>query len=169
MRAPRWLLGASVALVLVGAGAPAAAADARSVLADRRFGFCHDERYPLTEGEAAWLVERRREESATATSESAPVEHSAAARKAQKREQAERRRQLQPLREQLLKLERQLDELHQQQARLELTLADASIYQPENKDELRAKLAEKATLDRRLTEVEERWFSLSETLESEAE
>ncbi|MCB9701262.1 MAG: DUF4350 domain-containing protein [Myxococcales bacterium] len=54
MRAPRWLLGASVALVLVGAGAPAAAADARSVLADRRFGFCHDERYPLTEGEAAW-------------------------------------------------------------------------------------------------------------------
>ncbi|MCB9569123.1 MAG: DUF4350 domain-containing protein [Myxococcales bacterium] len=46
--------GASVALVLVGAGAPAAAADARSVLADRRFGFCHDERYPLTEGEAAW-------------------------------------------------------------------------------------------------------------------
>ncbi|MCB1759240.1 MAG: ATP-binding cassette domain-containing protein [Gammaproteobacteria bacterium] len=117
----------------------------------------------------AWLVERRREESATATSESAPVEHSAAARKAQKREQAERRRQLQPLREQLLKLERQLDELHQQQARLELTLADASIYQPENKDELRAKLAEKATLDRRLTEVEERWFSLSETLESEAE
>ncbi|MCA9661760.1 MAG: DUF4350 domain-containing protein, partial [Myxococcales bacterium] len=32
----------------------AGAADARSILGDKAYGFCHDERYPLTEDEAAW-------------------------------------------------------------------------------------------------------------------
>lgn len=44
--------GLSVAIGLT--FAEAEAADARSILADEAYGFCHDERYPLTEEEAAW-------------------------------------------------------------------------------------------------------------------
>lgn len=50
---PTLLTGLLVALAVA---SPAAAdpLDARQVLADEAFGFCHDERYPLTEHEAEW-------------------------------------------------------------------------------------------------------------------
>jgi ATP-binding cassette subfamily F protein 3 len=114
-----------------------------------------------------WLAEQRREGTATATTEAPPVEHSAAARKAQKREEAEKRRQLQPMRNQLRQLDQQLDELHRQQSQLEQTLADATLYQADKKDELKRLLAEKASLDKRLETVEEQWMAVSEALESE--
>jgi ATP-binding cassette subfamily F protein 3 len=113
----------------------------------------------------AWLMEHRRQlqdqQGASATGE-----HTATARKARKRQAAEQRRQLQPLRDGLRKLERELVRRQQIQQRLELRLADNALYRAENKDDLRQCLAEKAAIDRQIEEAEEDWLEISEKLEA---
>jgi hypothetical protein len=51
---PAWLAGLVLAIWAAVGIAHAAPDTAREVLADPAFGFCHDERYPLTEDEAEW-------------------------------------------------------------------------------------------------------------------
>ena len=111
-----------------------------------------------------WLMEHRRglsEQAAAATGE-----HTAAARKERKRLAAELRRQFQPLREHLRKIERDLAQHHSHQQRLAARLADTALYQPERKDELKQCLAEKAAIDRLIADVEENWLEISEKLEA---
>ncbi len=91
--------------------------------------------------------------------------HSAAARREKRRQEAEQRKRLQPLRNKMAQLERELDDLHRRQSALEADLARADLYEPDAKQELMALVAQKHTLDERLAEVEEAWMETGEALE----
>ncbi len=91
---------------------------------------------------------------------------SANQRKTQKRERAEQRARLRPLRNRVQQLEKALDKLHNQQKALEAHLADTDLYSEARKDELKRLLAEKAAIDRSLGETEEAWLEASGELEA---
>jgi len=110
-----------------------------------------------------WLDRRRRQ----AEPDGGPrAEHSAAARKEQRRLDAEARKRLQPLRSELAKLEKALERLNGEKAALEARLADNDLYGDGRKEELKQLLVEQAALDERLAETEERWLTLGEELEA---
>jgi len=113
----------------------------------------------------AWLMEHRRrlQEPVERTG---TAEHSALARKERKRQAAEQRRQQQPLRDSLRKLEQALSRHQQQQQDLENRLADNALYQAENKEALRQCIEEKARVDRRIEDAEASWLEISEKLEA---
>ena len=113
----------------------------------------------------AWLAEQRRQQ-ADLTSASPQGEHTASARKDRKRQQAEQRRRLQPLKKELQKLERQMNELHEQQAALEQQLADTGLYEEGRKSELKALLADKSDVDRKLEATESHWLEIGEEIEA---
>ena len=110
-----------------------------------------------------WLLEEQRE---SATPDDAPkAEHSAAARKEQRRLEAEARTRLQPLRKQLEKVEKGLERLQQQRAELEQQLAEPELYQAERKAQLAQLLQQKGEIDKALTRAEEDWLEATEALE----
>ncbi|KPK55459.1 MAG: ABC transporter ATP-binding protein [Thiotrichales bacterium SG8_50] len=98
-----------------------------------------------------------------------PAEHGAAARKQRRREEAAQRHRLKPLRQELARLEAELGKLTAQREALDARLADAQLYSEASKAELRAVLADKADVDRKLGGIEEAWLATSEALESQAE
>ncbi len=104
-----------------------------------------------------------REETADPAATLAP--ETAAARKDQRRQEAEERKRLQPLRQRLQKLEAQLDQLAARRATLEGELADPGLYEAEGKPRLLKLLADKQRLDAELEEVEANWLITSEELE----
>jgi ATP-binding cassette subfamily F protein 3 len=53
-------------------------------------------------------------------------------------------------------------------AGLEQQLGEQSIYQAENRDQLKASLAEQAQKSKQLAQVEEEWLNLSEAIEQQA-
>ena len=87
-------------------------------------------------------------------------------RKERKRQEAQRRRELQPLKNQLKKLELQLAEYQAKQQSLESLLADNDLYREDRKEELKRHLAEKTEVDRQLQRMEESWLDISEKLEA---
>jgi ATP-binding cassette subfamily F protein 3 len=115
-----------------------------------------------------WLAEQQRKtDKADEAGMAAPAAtESAADRKARKREEAQRRAQLQPLRNRVKQLEQQLDELSAQQAELETALADPAIYDDSQRDRLKTLLADKARVDGDLAQVETEWMTAAEQLES---
>jgi ATP-binding cassette subfamily F protein 3 len=113
----------------------------------------------------AWLMEHRRRLQEPVERAGTP-EHSALARKERKRQAAEQRRQQQPLRDSLRKLEQALSRHQQQQQDLEDRLADNALYQAENKEALRQCIEEKARVDRMIEDAEASWLEISEKLEA---
>jgi len=93
-------------------------------------------------------------------------EHTQAARKAKRKDDAERRKALQPLRNKVKKLEQQLEKLHAKEAKLNEQLADSSLYEESEKARLLALTAEHSQVKQQLDDVEEEWMTLSEELES---
>ena len=94
-----------------------------------------------------------------------PASNNTAAKKDRKRIEAEQRKQLQPLRKEIIRLETQLDSLHTRQKQLEALLADAEIYAVHNKHKLQKHLLEKADIDQQSDTCEEAWLLASEALE----
>ena len=86
-------------------------------------------------------------------------------RKQQKRNEAEARKRLQPLRQQVVKAETALDKAHAEQAALQERLADNEIYAEHNKEVLKGLLMEKAELDAHCNQLEQDWMEASEALE----
>ncbi len=113
----------------------------------------------------AWLTAQRREQGSDGNSRS-EGEHTAEARRARKRAEAERRRQLQPLKRQMTKLEQEMERLQASQSILESSLADTGFYQEDRKQDLKQLLAEKAEVDRQLQAIETDWFAIGEQLEA---
>jgi ATP-binding cassette, subfamily F, member 3 len=112
-----------------------------------------------------WLSEQRRE--STDSDTLAPQgEHTAVARKDRKRQQAEQRRKLQPLKNELRKLDREIASLQQKQQALETALADTGLYEASRKEELKVRLADKAVVDRQLDAAETRWLDIGEQIEA---
>ncbi len=108
-----------------------------------------------------WLASEQKEEEAETKSTSNTV-----SRKEQRRLEAERRQQLQPLKKKLQLLEKQLDTLTTRRDEIEAQLADSEIYSDENKEKLKQLLQEKGELDTTLSDAEEQWLELSEELEA---
>ncbi|NOR39627.1 MAG: ATP-binding cassette domain-containing protein, partial [Gammaproteobacteria bacterium] len=79
-------------------------------------------------------------------------------RKDQRRHRAEMREQLKPLRQVVVKLEKQLDKLSAQSEAFDEQLADASLYEAENKARLTELLKQKGLVDAELEQVEEQWM-----------
>ncbi|PID49559.1 MAG: ABC transporter ATP-binding protein [Proteobacteria bacterium] len=124
------------------------------------------------EAYAQWLQNRLRQQVAqtelsnTSTTPITPTtSHSAAGRKDQRREAAERRKQLQPLKKKVDKLEQDMTKLEQQKVQLEAQLAEPTLYAETNKDQLKQLLLDKAALDERLATVEMDWMMASEEYE----
>ncbi|MGD8910390.1 MAG: ATP-binding cassette domain-containing protein, partial [Chromatiales bacterium] len=113
----------------------------------------------------AWLTEQQRK--ATADAREGPQgDHTASARRDRKRQQAEQRRRLQPLKNELKKLEEQIAALQKKQQALELKLADTDLYNSSRKAELRSFLADKSDVDRQLDTAETRWIEIGEQIEA---
>ncbi len=112
---------------------------------------------------ATWLSEQG---VASTQKETSSGEHTQAARKAKRKDDAERRKLLQPKRNQLKKLEKELETLHSKEATLNEALADAAIYEESEKAKLLKLTSEHNVVKQRLDEVEEAWMMLSEELES---
>ncbi len=113
-----------------------------------------------------WLLDNRNQSGGEVRPERSALEHSANARKDRKRQEAEQRRRLQPLRQRLRLLEQQVEELGSIQQELEQRLADPDIYHDAKKGELKSTLAHKADIDRDLAKVEEEWLAAEEELQT---
>ena len=87
-------------------------------------------------------------------------------RKDQRRLEAEKRKKLKPLRDILLKVEKTVDQFHREQTAIEQALADATIYQEAQKEQLKKILKRKGELDLLVQGAENRWLEITEEMES---
>jgi ATP-binding cassette subfamily F protein 3 len=92
---------------------------------------------------------------------------SAEERKQRKREEAERRNRLTPLRAAIDQCEKELDRLARQQAEIQAQLESPEIYTEGAKDRLRQLTEQQGRLSREVAEVEARWMEHTERLEAE--
>lgn len=86
-------------------------------------------------------------------------------RKQQRRQSAEVRKALQPLRQREKQLEQQLAKLTAQRAAVEEALAAADLYLPEQKARLLARLAEQRQISADLEATEDAWLEVTEAIE----
>ncbi len=110
-----------------------------------------------------WFTTREAAEEAEIVS-AAPT--SAEQRKQRKREEAERRARLSPLRNEIAKLERDMARLQEQLAKIETALASPDIYETSAKARLQELLQTQARTKRELEATEEAWLSASERMEN---
>jgi ATP-binding cassette subfamily F protein 3 len=117
-----------------------------------------------------WLNERQRAANRDATPRIAGNGNSAAERRDQKRQEAERRQQLamqrKPLERQARALEQRLETLHAEQRAVETILADPASYDDASKNRLKELLLRKAELDREVVKLETEWLVAQEVLEA---
>ncbi|WP_086982047.1 ABC transporter ATP-binding protein [Vibrio aphrogenes] len=115
-----------------------------------------------------WLTEQQKQEKKDTQDpvNSEPSQNSAAARKEQKRLEAELRKQTAPIRKKLTQLEAKMDKLSLELAAAEQQLGDVSLYQDENKAKLTEVLAQQASSKSQLEDIEMEWMALQEELES---
>lgn len=99
-----------------------------------------------------------------AIKETAPRE-SEESRKQRKRNAAEQRNRLAPLKAELSKLDTQLAQLQKKLSNVELLLAARDIYDPANKSRLHELLDQQTQLKRDLSGVETAWLNATEILE----
>ncbi|MEJ2619911.1 MAG: ATP-binding cassette domain-containing protein [Candidatus Thiodiazotropha sp.] len=129
----------------------------------------HQNRVGLFEGDLDdypnWLASQRREGS-NRSQQFASSEQTAASKKARKRQEAEQRKRLQPLRQALGKYEQEIERLQQKQRDIELILSDNSLYDESRKEALKHWLSQKRDVDSQLSDCEERWLETSEQLEA---
>ena len=88
-------------------------------------------------------------------------------KKEQRQQEAQRRKQLQPLKRKINQLEKRMETLQQRQSEIEITLADTAIYSADNSQKLQSLLKEKGQVDNDLDAVEMAWMEESEVYESE--
>ena len=114
-----------------------------------------------------WLTEQQKQERRDAQADQPEKDstNSAAAKKEQKRREAEFRKQTAPIRKNLTKLEAKMDKLGVALAEAETQLSDNSLYQAENKAKLNQVLAIQANSKSALEEVEMEWMAIQEQLE----
>ncbi|MEZ8792355.1 ABC transporter ATP-binding protein [Vibrio splendidus] len=114
-----------------------------------------------------WLTEQQKVErkEAQALAPAKDGANSAAAKKEQKRKEAEFRKLTAPLRKKLTQFEKQMDKLTLSLEEAEQELSDTSLYEAKNKAKLNKVLALQASSKSQLEEVEMDWMSTQEELE----
>lgn len=120
-----------------------------------------------------WLIEHNRGVNLTefdqeneSQKQSKTQDNSASAKKEQKRIDAERRKQLQPLTSKIKRAERVMEKLGDEKQSIENSLADTELYNDENKDKLKKLLTDQAYLQKELDQAEADWLSASEAHEA---
>ena len=113
---------------------------------------------------AKWL-EKSHEADATPDSRREPT--TAEARKQRKREEAERRNRLSPLKAAIAKCERELDRLTKERAALQARLGSPDAYADSTGEQVRELLATQARLARETAAAEAAWIEGNERLEAE--
>jgi ATP-binding cassette subfamily F protein 3 len=114
---------------------------------------------------AQWLVAQAAESAATADPD-VQSSDSAQARRQRRREDAQRRAALSPLKAQLDRLEKQLDSLARETAQVQAALAAPDIYAESAKTGLRQLLEKQTQLARETERVEAQWLAGGEELET---
>ena len=89
-------------------------------------------------------------------------------RKQRKREEAQRRNRLSPLKAELEKIERRLASVTKDLQALEATLAGPELYAPDAKAQLKETLQRQTELKRELDSLESAWLECHERLETAA-
>ncbi|MBF4374625.1 ABC transporter ATP-binding protein [Vibrio anguillarum] len=114
-----------------------------------------------------WLTEQQKAERREVQSQQPAKDssNSAAAKKDQKRREAEFRIQTAPIRKKLTQLEAKMDTLNAALAQTEAQLSDTSLYEAENKAKLTEVIALQARSKSALEAIEMEWMSEQETLE----
>jgi ATP-binding cassette, subfamily F, member 3 len=112
---------------------------------------------------AKWLDETATEATAPLTQQSEGAE----SRKQRKREEAERRNRLTPLKAKIAQYDEELSRLAAKSAALQTQLAAPDIYAASSKDRLKELLAQQAQLARETEKVETAWLEASEVLEEQ--
>jgi ATP-binding cassette subfamily F protein 3 len=117
-----------------------------------------------------WLNERQRAANRDAAPRVGGNGNSAAERRDQKRQEAERRQQLalkrKPLEQRVKKLEQRMEKLHAEQTRLHDELLEPALYEDANKNRLKELLLRKAQADKELEAIESEWLEAQEALEA---
>jgi ATP-binding cassette subfamily F protein 3 len=111
-----------------------------------------------------WVKDQDREEKSVANRQeqlSAP-----SSKKQQRQDAAVLRKQLQPLRNKIRKLEQEMQRLNTDKNAVHEQLADNRLYEEQNKQQLKTILEQQSTIEQQLETVEEQWLAASEQLES---
>lgn len=111
---------------------------------------------------AKWFTQREQAETATAGG-AAPLED----RKQRKRDEAERRNRLSPLKSEIGRIEKELARLEQERVAVETRLAAPDIYDVARKGELAELLQSQARLKRDLESAEAAWLDATERFEAQ--
>lgn len=115
-----------------------------------------------------WLVEHNRgiNSDAEPTDSQPDKPNPVVSRKEQKRLEAQKRAELQPLTNKIKRAERVMEKLSAQKQEIETKLADTELYQDENKETLKQLLTDQAYIQKELDEAEANWLEASEAYEA---
>jgi ATP-binding cassette subfamily F protein 3 len=113
---------------------------------------------------ARWFTTREASETAEEPSSAALT---ADQKKQRKREEAERRNRLSPLKADIARLEKQLERLEKERALVETALAEPEIYNPAAKLKLQELLQKQTQLKRDISNTETDWLTATEKLDAE--
>ena len=129
----------------------------------------HDGRMDHFEGDlddySVWLTQQRQQEKNEAKEESSGSDVSVQSRKEQKKLEAEKRKQLRPLKQKVDKLEKQLDRKQTELSEIEDSLGDSTLYEVSGKDRLKKLLDQQTELKQSVSDIEEQWMEALEVLE----
>jgi ATP-binding cassette subfamily F protein 3 len=90
-------------------------------------------------------------------------------KKLARQQSAESRKKVAPLKKEIKAIETQMDKQQTLLNGIEQQLADATIYEEQNKQQLKAVIAEQAELKKVLSALEENWLERQALLEGYAE
>jgi ATP-binding cassette subfamily F protein 3 len=90
-------------------------------------------------------------------------------KKNKRKQSAEQRKKLQPLRNEIRKLEKQMAALDTTLTSIEQQLADSDLYLNENSDKLKKLLLTQAQQQKTMNNTEEQWLTLEEELQMAAD
>jgi ATP-binding cassette subfamily F protein 3 len=113
---------------------------------------------------ARWFTTR---EASEVAEEPTSTALSAEQKKQRKRDEAERRNRLSPLKADIARLEKQLERLEKERAVVESALAEPDIYNPSSKQKLQELLQKQTQLKRDIADTETGWLTATEKLEAE--
>ena len=117
-----------------------------------------------------WLARQRRDEQKRTPDDEGDKDNgrslSAAERKEQKRQEAEQRAKLRPLKKRIDALEQQMERHSSALEEIETALADTDLYADEYKEELKNLLQQQSEHKRQLEENEAGWLEQQEALEA---
>jgi ATP-binding cassette subfamily F protein 3 len=108
-----------------------------------------------------WLKQHAQQQK-TATTQSSSGKTD---RKAEKRQEAERRQALKPLKDRVKKAEQAMQKFEQQLSELNEALADNSLYEAQRKDELTELLQQQAHAQAQLAHAEAEWLEAEEAIQ----